>query len=147
MAGRICEDILGRWSSSAPPRDCPLRIAIAVLHDYHMLGKRMVLSVLHAAGYPVLDYGGGVAPEVAARRALDDGVEVLLVSTLMLPSALRVRELMDLLAPHSQRPRVAVGGAPFRLDAALWTRVGADAMGRTASDAIAIVRHLTGSRT
>lgn len=144
MAGRICEEVLTHLSSrvSRPPPDAPPRIAIAVLHDHHLLGKRMVVSVLHAAGYPVADYGGGVLPEVAVRRALEDRVEVLLLSTLMLPSALRVREVMDLLVPYPDRPRVAVGGAPFRFDATLWERVGADAMGRTASDAVGIVRRL-----
>jgi methanogenic corrinoid protein MtbC1 len=36
-----------------------------------------------------------------------------------------------------------VGGAPFLLDDELWKEVGADAMGRSASEAIEIVEAMT----
>ena len=36
--------------------------------------------------------------------------------------------------------KIAVGGAPFLFDPDLWREVGADAMGKNASDAISIVR-------
>jgi trimethylamine corrinoid protein len=39
--------------------------------------------------------------------------------------------------------RIVVGGAPFRFDAELWRQVGADAMGRTAADALDIVATLS----
>ncbi|MDO8673928.1 MAG: B12-binding domain-containing protein [Dehalococcoidia bacterium] len=93
LSGRICEeqmDTLFPQNSSDRLMDHP-RLAIAVLEDFHLLGKRMVYSTLRAAGLVV---------------------------------------------------KVAVGGAPFRLDADLWQEVGADAMGYNASDVIAIVRQL-----
>jgi len=31
-------------------------MAITVLEDYHLLGKRIVYSILRASGYEVLDY-------------------------------------------------------------------------------------------
>jgi methanogenic corrinoid protein MtbC1 len=34
--------------------------------------------------------------------------------------------------------KVAVGGAPFLFDGQLWREVGADAMGRSAGDAVSI---------
>jgi methanogenic corrinoid protein MtbC1 len=37
-----------------------------------------------------------------------------------------------------------VGGAPFLFDDQLWQEVGADAMGKSASDAVAIVERLMG---
>jgi len=40
--------------------------------------------------------------------------------------------------------KVVVGGAPFLFDEELWREVGADAMGRSASDAVAIVERLMG---
>jgi methanogenic corrinoid protein MtbC1 len=36
--------------------------------------------------------------------------------------------------------RIAVGGAPFLLDPELWCEVGADAGGRSAADAVTILR-------
>ena len=111
---------------------------MVVLNDYHMLGKRIVLSVMRASGFDVLDYGR-LDVEELLQRVIADGVEILLVSTLMLPSALKVKQLRAAFEARGHRVRIAVGGAPFLFDEALWREVGADAMGRSAADAIAIV--------
>jgi methanogenic corrinoid protein MtbC1 len=107
-----------------------------------MLGKRIVCSVLRAAGWSVIDYGHGTAESLAA-RAISDGLDILLVSALMLPSAMDVRRLTRALSASGAGVRVVVGGAPFVFDEQLWREVGADAVGRNASDAIAIVRRLS----
>jgi methanogenic corrinoid protein MtbC1 len=147
MGGRICEGIIdvmlpaGDANEHRRGAEQP-RIAIAVISDRHMLGKRIVSSVLRAARFTVSDYGHGSAESLAA-RATEDGLDVLLVSALMLPSALEVRQLTAALAATAPRVRVAVGGAPFVFDDQLWQEVGAHAVGRSASDALAIVRRLT----
>ncbi|HET7754540.1 MAG TPA: cobalamin-dependent protein [Anaeromyxobacteraceae bacterium] len=147
MGGRLCEQIVD--ALLPPPGDAPLRsdadrprMAIAVISDRHMLGKRIVASVLRAAGWKLLDYGHGDADSLAA-RARADGLDVLLVSALMLPSALEVKRLTGLLSTTVPRVRVVVGGAPFVFDEQLWREVGADACGRNAADALAIVRRLS----
>lgn len=140
MSARICEDLVEK----VMPRGDPVRrhqpgMAIAVLNDYHMLGKRIVHSVLRAGGFEIEDYG---RQEVSGlvERVGRDGVRILLISVLMLPSALKARELRDALDRAGLDVKIAVGGAPFLFDAALWREVGADAMGRCASDAVDIVR-------
>jgi methanogenic corrinoid protein MtbC1 len=147
MSGRICEELV---AAILPPaeaiREGQPKIAMAVLEDHHRLGSRIVLSVLRASGYAVLDYGDGLAAEDLARRAAADHLSILLISTLMLPSALRVREVRRGLADLGAGARIVVGGAPFVFDGQLWQDVGADAMGRSASDAVAIVAGLTGAR-
>ncbi len=137
MSGLICEELVEEVLPPSKHRriDSP-RVALAVLDDYHMLGKRLVYSVLRAAGYEVLDCGR-VEPEELVERAIAEKVDVVMLSVLMLPAALRVREVVLGLPQHV---RVAVGGAPFRLDPELYREVGADAMGRTASDALSILR-------
>ncbi len=77
-------------------------------------------------------------------RALADRIRVLLISTLMLNSALRVRDLVDGLRAAGQDTKVIVGGAPFRFDPELWREVRADAMGYSASDVTDIVRIVMG---
>lgn len=139
LSGRICEELVDRILPplSSERRGGP-RQAIVVLDDYHLLGKRIVLSVMRASGFDVLDLGRmEVSPLV--ERVVDEGVEILLVSALMLPSALRVRTLRAALDALHRRVRIAVGGAPFLLDPELWREVGADAMGRNAADAVTIV--------
>lgn len=141
MSGRLCETLM---ESLLPPgggsRPQP-RLAIATLVDYHLLGKRLVTGVLRSAGYEVLDYGRQEAAPLAERAAADN-VQVLLVSVLMLPSALQIREVCAGLRARGCPARVVVGGAPFRLDRQLWRTVGADAVGYTASDALRIVREI-----
>ena len=119
-------------------------MAIGVLEDRHALGKRIVLSVLRAGGIPVRDYGAGLSVEELVERTRADGIRVLLVSTLMLRSALRVKDLVDALGAAGLAVKVVAGGAPFVLDRRLAEEVGADAVGYGASDAVAIVRRLLG---
>lgn len=143
MSGRICEDIVGRLLPAvASTRTKQPRHAIVVLSDYHLLGKRIVLSVLRASGFNTLDYGR-MEVEPLVERVLADGVDVLLVSVLMLPAALKVKTLREALEARGARVRIAVGGAPFVFDPELWQEVGADVMGRNAADAVAIVRGWT----
>ncbi len=109
-------------------------MAIAVLDDYHLLGKRIVHSVLRAGGYDLHDYGR-VTVDEAVRRTGEDRIRILLISTLMLPSALHVRDLVMRLKSARREVKVIVGGAPFLFDPQLWREVHADAMGRSASEA------------
>lgn len=140
MSGRICEELLDiLFATGFPqPRDTP-RIAIAVLQDYHVLGKRIVCSVLRASGYAVLDYGHGIKATDLVQQVLTDRVAILLISTLMLPSAYLVQDVCTHIKQHNPAVKVVVGGAPFRFDEQLWQHVGADAMGRSATDALRIV--------
>lgn len=140
MSSRICEDIVERIlpTPASVSKNQP-RIAIAVLSDYHSLGKRIVLSVMRASGFDILDYGRMEVDELV-ERVLADNVKILLISTLMLPSALKVRDVRAALDARDSRVRIAVGGAPFLFDSELWHEVGADAMGRNAPEAVTIVR-------
>jgi methanogenic corrinoid protein MtbC1 len=144
MSGRICEEIMdGLLPPGAPDRKNQPSMAIATLEDYHLLGKRIVYSVLRANGFDLADYGR-VTVDEAVRRACKDRLRVLLISTLMLPSALQVRELAARLRSASPGVKIVVGGAPFLFDPELWREVGADAMGRSASEAAGIIEKLTG---
>jgi monomethylamine corrinoid protein len=59
---------------------------------------------------------------------------------LMLRSALRVRELRFAFENAGLSVKLAVGGAPFRLDLNLWKKVGADATSDSAAGAVGIAR-------
>lgn len=142
MAGRIAEDLVEHLYPITPiSESLKTRVAIATLDDFHLLGKRIVLSVLRASGFCVLDYGRQTVPDLAA-RVVADGIEILLVSTLMLRAALRVLALREAIELQGHRIKIIVGGAPFRFDHRLAEEVGADAMGLTASDAIHILTDL-----
>jgi methanogenic corrinoid protein MtbC1 len=116
-------------------------MAIAALQDHHLLGKRIVYSVLRASGFDLLDYGRMDVDDLV-QRVRQDGVEVLVISVLMLPAALRVKEVRTSLQASGPEVKIVVGGAPFRLDDQLWKEVGADAMGRHASEAVKIITQM-----
>jgi trimethylamine corrinoid protein len=146
MSGRICEELVNTLlpDSSLERIEQP-RIAIATLQDQHALGKRIVYSVMRASGFSLKDFGQGIGPAELVSRVRQERIEVLLISVLMLPSALLVREVRNGLASAEIPARIIVGGAPFTLDRRLWREVGADAMGCYASEAPDLVRQLSRS--
>lgn len=148
MSSRICEELMSRLAShsSAPKKEQP-KLAIAALLDYHLLGKKLVELALRSSGYEVVDCGHGVTVDDLVRRVRDGRIEVLLVSTLMLPSALKVKDLRRSLDQAGLHPKIVVGGAPFRFDRQLWKEVGADVMGVSASDALRILDAIAEERT
>ena len=144
MAGRICEELVEKiLPREAPDRKSQPKMAITVLKDYHLLGKRIVLSALRASGYELKDYGRMDVNELV-QQTLEDQIEMLFISALMLPSALKVASVKKQLEQSKSPPRIVVGGAPFRLDETLWKEVGADAMGWDPSDAVNLIGKLTG---
>lgn len=147
MAGRICEELtLSVLPVGDPARTDSPRIALAIFEDEHMLGKRMVLAVLRNEGYDVADWGK-LDLEATLTRLERDPVDILLLSCLMLSSALRIGMLTSEIKRREMAVKVVVGGAPFRFDPHLWQEVGAYAMGSTASAAGTIVRRIAGGHS
>lgn len=144
MSGKFCEELVDRaLPPCAPERKHQPRQAIVVLNDYHLLGKRIVYSVMRASGFELFDYGRMDVGELV-ERIVEDQPRILLISVLMLPSALKIRELRDALNSRGIPLKILVGGAPFQFDPQLWQEVGADAMGLSAADAVAIVQRWAG---
>lgn len=147
MSGKMCEELVDAF---LPPSD-PARIinppmAIAVLDDYHLLGMRLVYSALRASGYELLRYGHQDVDNLV-NRVQADKIQILLVSVLMLRSALQVQELRAQLDEVGCQVKLVVGGAPFRLDANLWREVGADATADTAAASVAVIQQLVTEMT
>ena len=139
MASRISEELM---ECILPPfqemRGEAPRIALMLLEDHHMLGKRLVQSALRLAGIPVLDWQRVTVEELIA-RAIQERPDLILISTLMLRAALHVRDVRKGLDSAGLAIPIYVGGAPFRLDPLLWQEVGASAMGANATEAIRLV--------
>lgn len=145
MASRLCEEVVEALLpkvAAEPGEPTRMPVAVALLEDFHMLGEHIVASVLRSAAIPVVDYGR-VTVEQLVERVEAEGVRIVLVSALMLRAALRVKALREALDERGlDQVKLVVGGAPFRFDPELWKQVGADAMGRQAMDAIALVRRM-----
>lgn len=143
MSGTICEELIDTLlvdETGDPARDA--KVAIVTFKDHHLLGKRIVLSLLKSARIPMLDFGHGLQADALVNRVEKEGVRVLLISTLMLPSALHIKQVREQLTARKLDVKIIVGGAPFRFDEQLWKNVGADAMGHTATDAVTITQKM-----
>jgi methanogenic corrinoid protein MtbC1 len=142
MSGRICEETI---DLVLPPDDSHRRsqprMAIVVLEDHHLLGKRIVYSALRASGFELADLGQQNVEQLTKRIQVEK-IEILLISVLMLPSALRVKNLRAALDEAGIRVKIIVGGAPFRFDPELWREVGADAVGGNVGEAVELVNQI-----
>jgi len=144
MSGRICEEIVEKiLPAKSPDRKNQPTMAIAVLEDYHLLGKRIVYSVLRSSGFELIDYGRKNVNDLI-NHAIEDNVMILLISTLMLPSALRIKEVRKKFNQLNKNIKIIVGGAPFIFDTELWKEVDADAMGINASESVKLISNIVG---
>lgn len=136
MSSRICEELIDCYLPPAAPQriDKP-NIAIAILEDYHTLGKFIIRSTLRASGIELQDFGT-LDIEPLIQKVIDNDIKILLISVLMFSSANHIKELCNRLKQEHPATRVIVGGAPFRFDSQLWRQVGADAVGTNTEEAI-----------
>ena len=141
MAARISEQLIDTLPPPAPTRKDQPKLALALYWDYHRLGKSIVNSMLRVNGWDVIDYKRQ-DDEGLVKRANEDGLKVLCISVLMMPSALRLKNVLPKLNPDI---KVLVGGAPFRFDPDLYKDIGADAMGKSATEAVEQVTKLMAS--
>ncbi len=147
MSGKICEDLMvSIIPTSLEVSGITGRCAIVLLNDHHTLGKRIVLSALRASGFDIQDWGQ-MAQDQLVPMVLGSDVDVLMISTLMLSSALKVKDLKIELEAKGFKGKLMVGGAPFRLDKRLWEDVGADATADNAMDSIRVLSSLLGRQS
>lgn len=112
--------------------------------DIHEIGKTLVGILLAANGFEVVDLGTSVAAEAFAARAREVNADVVGVSALLTTTMAQQRKVVEALDAAGLRPRVkvVVGGAPVT---AKWANeIGADAYGRDATSAVALIRDLIG---
>jgi monomethylamine corrinoid protein len=136
MSARLVEDICLTLFDQKHENPELSPVGMTTLGDFHLLGKRIVLSVLRSSGWVIQDLGQtGSVPELL-QKIEKTKIKYLLVSTLMLPSALLVGQLTTAIQERGLDVKVMVGGAPFNFDENLFIRVGADKMGKSPKDVI-----------
>lgn len=104
--------------------------------DIHDIGKTIVATLLVSSGYYVEDLGVDVPPEKFMEAIKKTDAEVLAMSALLTVAIESAKETIQLLEKNNLRNKVKiiVGGAAFNEDIA--KKIGADAYGKDALDAI-----------
>ncbi len=115
--------------------------------DVHDIGKNIVKIMLTASGYEVVDLGRDVPTDKFIDNAEKEGAQVVAMSTLMTPTLMSMKAVEDKLKDTGMKDKVKtiVGGGPVSED---WrAKMGSDAYGRDALEAIDKVKLLMGMIT
>lgn len=140
MSGHICEDFISEFFSSQKQISIDsFKVGIACLEDYHPLGLKIISSYLRSSSIQPIVYKIGITVDELYEKAVEDKIDILLISTLMLPSALRIKDLIKKFNENDINIKIIVGGAPFLFDSTLYKRIGADAMGKNAFDSLRLI--------
>lgn len=139
----ICESISEElFSKDMSKITQKLKIGIVTFDDYHTFGKKLVTLTLRSAGYQVADFGMIFNEDKLLEVVKNQEIDLLLISVLMLPPALRIKSLRPKLLEINPKIKIIVGGAPFRMDKNLYKEIGADVTGNTPNDALNIIREM-----
>jgi 5-methyltetrahydrofolate--homocysteine methyltransferase len=119
-------------------------ILCTVKGDLHDIGKNLVAMMLEGSGLEVIDLGVDATVESVVASIKDLHPDVLGLSALLTTTMPEMGRVIQELKAQGLRNRVKVmiGGAPVGADFA--AKIGADAYGKDAAEAVLIARGLMG---
>jgi 5-methyltetrahydrofolate--homocysteine methyltransferase len=114
----------------------------SVQGDLHDIGKNLVGIMLKGAGFEVIDLGNDIAPERFVETARRENAQVIGMSALLTTTMTAMKRTVELLKAQGLGGRVKtiIGGAPVTAEYA--QRIGADAYGYDAANAVEQVKRL-----
>lgn len=130
VSGMLYRSIISLFSSpaAAPAGHVKGRIVIGVAQDdIHDIGKDIVVSVLRAEGFEVIDLGVDVEPERFIHAVETYAPDILLMSGLMSCTLDYMRQVVQMLQQRGLRNQVAVLVGGSIVDEYTKDYVGADA--------------------
>ncbi len=119
-------------------------ILCTVKGDLHDIGKNLVAMMLEGAGFEVIDLGVDATVEKVADKVAEISPQILGLSALLTTTMPEMQNVIKVLQTRGIREKVKVmiGGAP--VDAEFAEKIGADAYGKDAAEAVNIVRRFIG---
>lgn len=112
--------------------------------DIHDIGKNIVSIMIEGAGFKVIDLGVDVHPEKFVAQARDSAAQIIGLSALLTTTIPAMEHTIHLIKSSEikDRVKVMVGGAPVTESTA--KKVGADAYGKNAGEAVYQAKKLLG---
>jgi 5-methyltetrahydrofolate--homocysteine methyltransferase len=110
--------------------------------DLHDVGKNIVIMLIEAAGFQVIDLGFDVSDKVFIDTVREKRPQVLGMSAMLTTTMMEMKKVIDLLKENNLRDKikVVVGGAP--LNQAFAAQIGADGYAEDAVAGVELVRKL-----
>jgi methylmalonyl-CoA mutase cobalamin-binding domain/chain len=150
MAGEIfrqaADILLPLMTTTERPQDTRKVVIATVKGDIHDIGKNIVVTLLEARGFTVVDLGVDVDPESVAEAVAAERPDALGLSCLLTTGFEALRETIALVrertAGQEQRLPVVIGGTAIDQRTADYT--GADGWCTDAADGIAVLHSLLG---
>jgi methanogenic corrinoid protein MtbC1 len=148
MAGEIfrqaADILLPLVTVEEPAQDARKAVIATVRGDIHDIGKNIVVTLLEARGFTVVDLGVDADPEVVADAIVAERPDVLGLSCLLTTGFEAMRETVTLVRERSadweQRLPVVIGGTAIDQHAAEYA--GADGWCTDAAEGIAVLQSL-----
>lgn len=114
--------------------------------DLHDIGKNMVALMLRINGFEVVDLGINVGPMEIVSAAEKEKVDIIGMSSLLTTCLPYMKDVFDFLGEKGIRNKfgVIIGGAAPNAEFA--KRVGADAYGKSATEAVTICTQIIAKR-
>ena len=115
-------------------------VLCTVKGDLHDIGKNLVGMMLEGAGLEVIDLGVDVTVENVVDKVTEIQPQVLGLSALLTTTMPEMENVINVLQARGMRGavKVMVGGAPLRAEFA--QKIGADAFGKDAAEAVNLAR-------
>lgn len=148
-ATKALDIIMGKIAENGEEYNKGTVILGVMYGDNHDIGKNLVLAVLAANGFKVIDMGVNVQPKQLVEAAVKNNANIIACSTLITTSLPYTRELIGLLTAMGKRDDYfcIFGGGPVTPE---WVvKAEADGYGRDAKDAAVLCKKLmeVGSRS
>ena len=120
-------------------------ILCTVKGDLHDIGKNLVAMMLEGAGLKVFDLGVDVTVDQVVAKVAEIRPRVLGMSALLTTTMPEMQNVIEQLTAKGLREdvKIMLGGAPVSADFA--AKIGADAYGKDAAEAVTVARRLIGN--
>ncbi|MGD0917567.1 MAG: cobalamin-dependent protein [Thermodesulfobacteriota bacterium] len=109
--------------------------------DIHNIGKNIVVGLLKAVGYDVLDLGVDVPPQKFVDAVKETGAKIVGLSGLLTVAYDAMKETVSTLNTAGLKVKVMIGGGP--MTSAVKDYTGADAWGADAQTAVRVANQWT----
>jgi 5-methyltetrahydrofolate--homocysteine methyltransferase len=112
--------------------------------DLHDVGKNLVIMMLEADSFNVIDLGVDVSSENFVQKAKEMKPDIIGLSALLTTTMPEMKKVLETLEENNVRNsiKLIVGGAP--IDAKFAKEIGSDGYGKNAVEAVQVARNLIG---
>ncbi|OGO79542.1 MAG: cobalamin-binding protein [Clostridiales bacterium GWB2_37_7] len=121
------------------------KVVIGVIEgDTHDIGKNLVKLMLETSNFEVIDLGRDVPPQTFIDRAIEEEVEIIMISSLMTTTMDAMADVVTNLREQGMKDRfkVVVGGGPISQGFA--DKIGADGYSKDAANAVRLCQKIVG---